>query len=119
MTIMKKRILLLAALFIFNSNILYAEELATILRGKIIATNLSDIQVFLKESDGIILDMTDVSATGIFNLDLTIMDTPSLSEVKKLIVEVKNKSGAKKNFLVKQYMKDFNDTVILKPIILE
>lgn len=119
MTIMKKRILLLAALFIFNTNILYAEELATILKGKIIATNLSDIQVLLKESDGIILDMTDVSATGIFNLDLTIMDTPSLSEVKKLIVEVKNKSGAKKNFSVNQYMKNFDDTVILKPIILE
>ena len=119
MTIMKKRILLLAALFIFNTNILYAEELATVLSGKIIATNLADIQVLLKESDGIILDMTDVSAAGIFNLDLTIMDTPSLSEVKKLIVEVKNKSGAKKNFSVNQYMKDFDDTVILKPIILE
>ena len=119
MTVMKKRILLLAALFIFNTNILYAEELATVLRGKIIATNLADIQVLIKESDGIILDMTDVSDKGIFNLDLTIMDTPSLSEVQKLIVEVNNKSGAKKNFSVNQYMNDFDDTVILKPIILE
>ena len=116
---MKKQFLLLATFFIFNTNILYAEELATVLRGKIIATNLADIQVLIKESDGIILDMTDVSATGIFNLDLTIMDTPSLSEVKKLTVEVKNKSGAKQNFLVNQYMNDFNDTVILKPITLE
>ncbi len=117
---MNKRILLVAAFFVLNSTPLYAEKLATVLRGKIIASNLSDIQVMIKESDGSILDMTDIStSTGTYNLDLTIMDTPSLAEVKKLIVEVKNKSGKKRNYRVNQYMVDFNDTVSLNPIILE
>ena len=103
-----------------NINFLHAEKLATVLRGKIIASNLSDIQVMIKESDGSILDMTDIhSITGDYNLDLTIMDSPSLAEVKKLIVEVKDKTGKKKNFKLNQYLVDFNDTVSLNPIILE
>ena len=44
------------------------------------------------------------------------MDTPSLSEVKKLIVEVKDKSGTKKKFYVIKYLNIFGDTVLLKPI---
>lgn len=117
MKIMIKQILFIATLIILNTSVLYAEEkLATVLRGKIIAHNLSDVEVVIKESDGSILDMTDISAAGIFNLDLTIMDRPSLSEVRKLIVEVKNKSGTKKKFAVSQYMNVFDDTVLLKPI---
>lgn len=103
----------------FSMNALHAEQLATELRGKIIAANLSDIEVFIKESDGAILDMTGISQNGTFKLDLTIMDIPSFTEVKKLIIEVKSKSGLKKNFPVKQYLSDFNDTVILNPIIIE
>ncbi len=119
MCIMKNRILLIAALFALNVNFLYAEKLATVLKGKIIANNLSGIEVIIKESDGSILDMTDISASGFYNLDLTIMDTPSQSEVKKLIVEVKNKSGVKKNYSVSQYLNIFDDTVLLKPIVLK
>lgn len=116
---MNKQLFFIAALFILNINLLHAEKLATVLRGKIIASNLSNIQVMIKESDGSILDMTDIhKTTGNFNLDLTIMDTPSLGEVKKLIVEVKSKSG-KKDFKLNQYLVEFNDTVKLNPIILE
>ena len=116
---MKKHILLIAALFILNINYLHAEKLATVLTGKIITANSSVMQVFLKESDGIILDMSDLSDTGFYKLDLTIMDTPSRTEVEKLILEVKNKSGLKKIFYVNQYMNIFEDTVLLKPIVLK
>ena len=114
---MGKRILLITVLTILTANFAYAEKLATVLRGKIIASNLSNLEVLVKESDGSILDMTDVNATGTFNLDISVMDISSLPEVIKLIVEVKDKSGMKKNFHVKKYMKDFNDTVMLEPII--
>jgi hypothetical protein len=69
------------------------------------------------ESDGSILDMTSISTTGVYNLDLTIMDTPSLSEVKKLIIEVKNNSGSKVKYLVKQYLKVSGDSILVKPFI--
>ena len=62
-----------------SMNALHAEQLATELRGKIIAANLSDIEVFIKESDGAILDMTGISENGTFKLDLTIMDIPLVS----------------------------------------
>jgi hypothetical protein len=116
---MGKRILLITALTILTANFAYAEKLATVLRGKIIAANLSNIEVNIKESDGSILDMADVSSSGVFNLDISVMDTSSFSEVKKLIVEVKDKSGNKKNYLVRKYISDFNDTVQLEPIIFE
>lgn len=116
---MKKRTLLIAAIFVLNINFLYAEKLATVLKGQIIANNLSGIEVFIKESDGSILDMTDISASGFYELDLTIMDTPSQSEVSKLIIEVKSKSGAKKEIQLNQYLNIFDDTVLLKPIVLK
>lgn len=75
--------------------------------------------MLIKESDGSILDMTDLSSNGTYNLDLTIMDTPSQTEVNKLVVEVKNKSGNKKDFNVNQYINIFADTVMLKPIVLK
>ena len=116
---MRKRILLIAALTLLTTHIVHAEKLATVLRGKIIAANLSELEVMVKESDGSILDMTGVTPTGIFKLDISIMDMASLAEVRKLIVEVKDKSGTKKNYFVKKYMNDFNDTVKLEPIIFE
>ena len=80
--------------------------------------DIKDIEISsLTESDGSILDMSNISAAGIFKLDLTIMDMPSQPEVKKLILEVKNKSGAKRKFAVKKYLKTFADTVLLRPII--
>ena len=92
-----------------------AEKLATVLKGQIVGNNLEEIQVFVTESDGSILDMTNLTPAGIYELDLTIMDMPSHAEVKKLILEVKNKSG-KKKFPVKQYINIFADTVLLTPI---
>lgn len=116
---MKNQILAIVTLITLSINTLHAENLATVLRGKIIATNLSEVQVVIKESDGSILDLTDISATGTYDLDLTIMDSPSEVEVNKLIVEVKNKFGQKKVVHVNKYMTVFADTVLLKPIVLQ
>lgn len=116
---MKNQILTIVALITLGINTLHAEKLATVLRGKIITNNLSGIEVLIKESDGSILDMTDISASGFYELDLTIMDTPSLLEVRKLIVEVKNKSGTKKEVHINQYLNVFDNTVLLKPIVLQ
>lgn len=116
---MKNQILTIIALITLSTTILHAEKLATVLRGKLIASNLSDIQVTIKENDGSILDIADISTTGTYNLDLTIMETPSQTEFNKLIVEVKNKSGNKKIVRVNKYINVFADTVLLKPIILQ
>ena len=115
---MKNKFFAILTLLALSTTILHAEKLATVLRGKIIANNLSDIQVIIKESDGSILDITDISSAGIYSLDLTIMDTPSLAEVNKLIIEVKSKSGNKKFVRVSKYLSVFADTVLLKPIVL-
>lgn len=113
---MKRQFLLIFTLITLHSNIVYAEQLASILQGKIIASDFSSLQAMIKESDGSILDFADISASGTFKLDLTIMDTPSEPEVKKLTLEIKSKSGLIKNYPVKQYMTGFDDTVLLKPI---
>ena len=114
--IMKKWFILITIPFILTMNTAYAEKLATVLKGQIVGNNLEEIQVLVTESDGSILDMTNLTPAGIYELDLTIMDMPSHSEVKKLILEVKNKSGKKKKFPVKQYINIFGDTVLLAPI---
>lgn len=115
---MKRWLILITISFILTTNTAIAEKLATVLKGQIVTNNPGDIQVLVTESDGSILDMTDISAAGIYKLDLTIMDTPSRSEVNTLILEVKNKSGTKRKFLVNRYLVTFDDTVLLKPIIL-
>ena len=94
-----------------------AETLATVLEGQIVTNNPADIQVLISESDGSILDMSGLSTAGMYKLDLTIMDTPSQSEVKKLTIEVKSKTGTKRKFAVKKYLNTFADTVLLRPII--
>lgn len=108
--------ILLITLLTLTSHLVHAENLATVLRGKIISNNLSGMQIIMKESDGSILDMSDISKNGNYNLDLTIMDTPSLTEVDKLTIEVKDISGKIKVFHVNEYMSVFADTVYLKPI---
>ena len=114
---MKNWLLLITLSFILATNAISAELLATVLKGQIVTSNPADIQVLITESDGSILDMTSITAAGIYKLDLTIMDSPSHSEVKKLILEVKNKSGTKRKFAVKKYISNFGDTVLLRPII--
>ena len=117
--IMKKWIFLLTIPFILTTNTAYAEKLASILEGKVMCQNISEIQVLVTENDGSILDMTNLSAAGVYKLDLTIMDTPSQSEVNKLILEVKNKAGTKTKYQVKQYLKVFDDTVLLRPVVFD
>lgn len=113
---MKRWILYITLPCLFIVNTAYAEKLATVMKGQIMTSNPAGIQVLVTESDGSILDMTNLSSKGIYKLDLTIMDNPSHSEVKKLFVEVKDKSGKKKRFRVIQYINVFDDTVLLRPI---
>jgi len=101
-----------------SANVVYAEKLATTLKGQVVANNPAGLRVMVMESDGSILDMTDTSAEGVYKLDLTVMDTPSQDEVKKLIVEVRDKSGTKKKIPVAKYLNIFDETVLLRPIIL-
>ncbi len=115
---MKKQIIFIITLFVLNTPVLYAEKLASVLSGKIISRNLAGVEIIMKESDNSILDMTDTTPTGSYKLDLTIMDTPSRTEVDKLIIEIKSKTGIKKKVNVKDYMRIFDDTVLLNPIIL-
>lgn len=113
---MKKWIFLITIPFILSVNIAHAEQLATTLKGKILNNNPAEIEVFITENDGSILDMTSLSDEGIYQLDLTIMDTPSQYEVKKLILEVKSKSGVTKKYRIIRYIKSFDDVVLMRPI---
>ena len=69
--------------------------------------------------DGSILDMADTNKSGIFKLDLSVMDTPSQEEVMKLNLQIRGKSGINKNIQVSRYVNIFDDTVLLRPITLE
>lgn len=113
---MKKWILVIAIPLLLMTNSAFAEKLATVLKGQIIGSIPADLQVFITESDGSILDMTSVSKAGTYSLDLTIMDLPSSPEVNKLILELKSKSSKKQKYFVKNHLKSFDDTVIVKPI---
>lgn len=115
---MKRWIVLIVSLLLFATNGVYAEKLATKMKGQIVADNPAGLRVMVTESDGSILDMTDTTATGLYQLDLTVMDTPSQPEVKKLIVVVRDKSGVRKKVGVAKYLNIFDDMVILRPIIL-
>ena len=99
------------------STITAADKLATVLRGKVLMKNTADAKVFITESDGSILDMARISKDGKFQLDLTIMDTPSQEEVNKLILEVRKNKGNKKKYFLKPYIESFNDTVLLREIV--
>ena len=114
---MKSTILLIPILLIMSFNSVCAEKLATELHGKIVTNNPAGLQVHITESDGSILDMATTTPAGGYTLDLTIMDTPSQTEVEKLTLEVKNKFGKKKKYKIKNYIKSFGNTVELKPIL--
>jgi hypothetical protein len=93
-----------------------AEPLATVMKGQVVANNPEGLRVIVTEKDGSILDMVDTTKTGVFKLDLTIMDTPSESEVMKLKLQIRGKSGVQKNIPVAKYLNVFSDTVLLRPI---
>ena len=114
----KRWFLSIVTLLLLAANAVYAEKLASTMKGQIVANNPAGLRVMVTESDGSILDITDTSAAGVYQLDLTVMDTPSQDEVKKLIVEVRDKSGTSKKFPVVRYLNIFDDTVLLRPIIL-
>lgn len=114
----KKWILLIVTLFIASGNIHSAEKLARMMKGQVVANNLVGLRVFVTENDGSILDMAEVTKTGVYTLDLTVMDSASQAEVKKLMVEVRNKSEIKKKVPVADYLNIYGETVLLKPIIL-
>lgn len=114
---MKNWLLIITLPFVLATSAVGAESLATVMKGQIVTNNPADIQVLISESDGSILDMSSLSTAGTYKLDLTIMDIPSQSEVKKLILEVKSKTGSKRKFAVKKYLNTFADTVLLRPII--
>lgn len=114
---MKNLTLLVALTFVFISNSFAAEKLYSTLRGKIVTNNTKDIQVLVTESDGSILDMTNISSSGEYSLDLTIMDTPSLVEVNKLFVEVKSTNGSKRKYPIRKQINVSGDTVLIKPLI--
>ena len=114
---MRKYILLITLSFMLTSNAFCGEKLFTLLRGKIVTNQPNNIQVVLTESDGSILDIAGISTDGVYKLDLTIMDTPSLSEVKKLSIEVKNNSGSKIKYPVKEYLEVSGDIILVKPFI--
>ena len=115
---MKRWILSILTLLLFATNGAHAEKLATKMKGQIVADNPAGLRVMVTESDGSILDITDATAAGLYQLDLTVMDTPSQAEVKKLFIVVRDKSGIIKKVAVESYLNIFDDTVILRPIIL-
>lgn len=114
---MKNLTLIVTLSLVLITNLFAADKLFSILKGKIVTNHTNDIQVVITESDGSILDMTSISKNGEYKLDLTIMDTPSLVEVKKLFVEVKNAKGKKRKYPIRQRINVSGDTILLKPLI--
>ncbi len=115
---MKRRILLLALSLLAVTTVTAAELMASTLKGRIITSNPKQVEVFITENDGSILDLGDIDQTGQFQLDISVMDEPSYAEVNKLFLEIREKKGPKQRFAVKQYLKRFDETVELRPIVL-
>lgn len=104
---------------LISINVSVAEPLASIMKGQVLASNAEGLRVVVTESDGSILDIVDTNKAGVFKLDLSVMDTPSESEVMKLNLQVRGKSGVKKTIPVARYVNVFSDTVLLRPISLK
>ena len=101
---------------IITTNVSFAETLASVMKGQVVANNPEGVRVVVTESDGSILDIVDTNKAGVFKLDLSVMDTPSQSEVMKLNLQVRGSSGEKKTVSVSRYVNVFADTVLLRPI---
>ncbi len=114
---MKRWIFLLVLPFLFISAAYSIEKQASILHGRIVTSDPTAIEVFILDNDGSILDLGSLTKDGTFKLDLSVMDEPVKAEVYKLTLEVKKKTGSKRRFPLKPYIKKFDDTVELKPII--
>lgn len=101
---------------VLAGHVVVAEPLATVMKGQIVATTPEKLRVMIAEKDGSILDIAEPNRGGVFKLDLTIMDTPSLSEVMELDLQIRDKSGLRKKVPVAKYLNIFGDTVLLRPI---
>ena len=109
-------LLSISVFLLLTTNVFAAEPLASVLKGQVIAKNPEGLRVVVAEKDGSILDMVETNKDGVFKLDLTVMDTPSETEVMKLNLKVRGKSGAQKSISVANYLNIFSDTVLLRPI---
>ena len=113
---MNRYLLSIIAFLTLTTNVFAAEPLASVLKGQVVANNPKGLRVIITEKDGSILDMTDTNNEGVFKLDLSVMDTPSESEVMKLYLQVRGKKGVKKEIPIANYLNIFSDTVLLRPI---
>lgn len=101
---------------LLTTNVSVAEPLASVMKGQVVADNPEGIRVLITDKDGSILDIVDTNKMGVFKLDLTVMDTPSQSNIMDLKLQLRGKSGVKKTVPVAGYVNIFSDTVLLKPI---
>ena len=113
---MFKHILAVVTFLVFTTNISVAETLASVMKGQVVAHNPEGLRIMVAENDGSILDIVETGKSGVFKLDLSVMDTPSQSEVMKLNLQIRGKSGEKKVIPVSRYVNIFADTVLLRPI---
>ncbi|MEJ2140956.1 MAG: hypothetical protein P8Y24_01130 [Gammaproteobacteria bacterium] len=109
-------ILSIVTFLVISTNVSVAETLASVMKGQVVANNPEGVRVVVTEKDGSILDIVDTNKSGVFKLDLSVMDTPSEPNVLKLNLQVRGKSGIKKTVPVASYMNVFSDTVLLRPI---
>ena len=105
-------------LFLLVPHVSTAETLATIMKGQVVADNPVGLRVMLKDSENVILDMTDTGAGGVYQLDLTVMDNPTQSDSKKLYLEVRNKNGKSTRVAIRDFLNVFDTTALMRPITL-
>lgn len=113
---MYRCLLSIVAFLTLITNAAGAEPLASIMKGQVVTSHPEGVRVIVAEKDGSILDIVETNKAGVFKLDLTVMDTPSESEIMKLNLQVRGKSGVKKNIPVASHVNIFSDTVLLRPI---
>ena len=114
---MKRWIFLLLLPFLLIHAVYGIEKQASILQGRVVTSDPANIEVFILDKDGSILDLGSLTKDGTFKLDLSVMDEPIEAEVDQLTLEIKKKTGSKRRFPLKPYIKKFDETVELKPII--
>ena len=114
----KLRLVFFIVLF-FVASPLSAVEIASKLKGQIVANSPVGLQVLMKNSEGVILDLTDTTAGGVYILDLSIMDLANRENVSKLFIEVKDKKGKAIKVAVAEYLNIFDKMVLLKPIVFD
>lgn len=103
-------------LFLLVPGVSSAEALASKLKGQVVADNPVGLRVFLKDSENVILDMTDTGEGGVYLLDLTVMDNPTQSELQKLYLEVRQKNGKITRAAIRDFLNVFDQTSLMRPV---